>query len=100
MSAASSAARLFRHAASARYRCALANKVACASSKLWTEALQVVMWQCALRLAHSERARNEAAVRFEKFHDRPLAVPSVAPQPHAAPVEDVALAIGLLEFSP
>jgi hypothetical protein len=100
MSAASSAARLFRHAASARYRCALANKVACASSKLWTEALQVVMWQCGLRLAHSERARNEAAVRFEKFHDRPLAVPSVAPQPHAAPVEDVALEIGLLEFSP
>jgi hypothetical protein len=70
-------------AASARYRCALPNKVACASSKLWMEALQLVMWQCGLRFAHSERARNEAAARFEKFHDRPLAVPSVAPQPHA-----------------
>jgi hypothetical protein len=41
------------------------------------------MWQCGLRFAHSERARNEAADRFEKFHDRPRAVPSVAPQPQA-----------------
>ena len=47
------------------------------------EGLQLTMWQCVLRFAHSERARNEAAARFGKPHDRPLAVPSVAPQPHA-----------------
>jgi hypothetical protein len=66
---------------------------------LWTEELQAMMWQCALRFAHSERARNEAAALLEKFQDRPLATPSVAPHPQAAPVEDVALEIGLLEFS-
>ena len=63
------------------------------------DALQLTMWQCVLRFAHSESARNEAAALFGKPHDRPLAVPSVAPQPHAAPVEDVALEIGLLEPS-
>ena len=36
------------------------------------------------RLLHSERARYEAEARFGKPHDRTLAFPSVAPQPHAA----------------
>jgi hypothetical protein len=77
-----------------------ANQATCASSYEWTAALQLTMRQlaCALRLVHSERARYEAAVRFGKPHDRPLAVPSVAPQPQPcpllaapAPVESVAV---------
>jgi hypothetical protein len=50
------------------------------------EVLQLTMWQCVPRFAHSDRARSEAAVLFGKPHDRPRAVPSVAPQPHAAPL--------------
>jgi hypothetical protein len=46
------------------------------------EGLQLMMRQCVLYFAHPERAPYVAEALFGKPHDRPLAFPSVAPQPH------------------